>query len=126
MLEELHKGERYTVFLMLSARGCSEIQKLVASAHPDEQRQFLARLRRLADVGPETTPHYSMVHSTGGIWKITASKHLRIWGFRDGDHFILTNAQFKTHRELKKEDRQYLQRAKDLHQKYYDEKRLES
>ncbi len=98
--ELLLRGGRYDVYLLLDHRGRSAVRDEVLTSHLTEQKQFLARLQRLADKGPELTPHYlSLADSHTGVWYLRASKHLRIWFRIYDDEVILLSALHKTKRE---------------------------
>jgi hypothetical protein len=119
-LERIHAqpGCRYEVHLLLDDRGRSSVRDIIREAQPQEKDSFNARVIRLAEVGPEATPHYDMVDARNGIWKMHASKHIRIYCFREGHRFILCSAERKTKRQ---DDPKSLPRAIALRQRYFDE-----
>jgi phage-related protein len=111
-LELLLRGLRHDVYLLLDHRGRSSVRDEVAASHPTEQKQFAARVKRLADVGQELASHYvSLADSRSGIWYLRASKHLRVWFCVVDERIVLLNALRKTKRETEPIG---LQRAREL------------
>lgn len=110
---------RYEVYVLLDDRGRSSVRDIVGAGQPQEQDSFAARIIRLAECGSETTPHYDMVDAQNGIWKMHASKHIRVYCFRDGNRFILCSAERKTRRQ---DDPKSLPRAVGLRRRYFAEK----
>jgi len=117
-ISELYFGHRFSVYVLTDHRGRSQVMDIVEEAHEAERKQFIARVRRLADHGPEDTAHYSVADSREGLWYFRASKHMRIWFLMDGRRIVLLNALRKTRRAT---DPQGLERARELRRRYDEE-----
>lgn len=113
-------GFRYEIHLLLDDRGLSPVGEIMASAQMSERRAFQNRVKRLARHGPEYSSQCDMVDAKNGIWKLHASKHIRVYCFRDAARFILCHAERKTRR---RDDPQSLPRAVALRNRYFAEKR---
>ncbi len=76
------RGATCTIYIVTDHRGRSDIIDLVDSrrVHPNERKAFAARLKRIADGGPESIGHLcEQADADAGIWYIRASDHIRVY-----------------------------------------------
>lgn len=115
VLLEGYIGSRFTACFVRDDRDRCPLQVAVDELPLPDQRKFVARVRRLCDVGPREMPDCARVDSVHGIWKLRVSHHFRLYFFEDGRRLVLTNGEWKTR---KADDPHSLLRAVEWRREY--------
>ena len=113
------KGRACGVYVRVDHRGRKPVLEMVSKAGDQEQKRFMAQVRRLTIDRPWDIPTCSIADSRHDIWYCRATKHIRAWFICDGRRVVILHSLYKTKRPT---DPHAVERARELAEQYRQER----